>query len=105
MNWKRGLLRLWLAGTLIWTAYSAYGAYQAHQVVETLRQPVSSEDHARCMLAGGNPKCQIIERYKPSLGPSHYASMAVWWLAPPVGFLLGALGLAWIGGGFRKESV
>jgi hypothetical protein len=107
MNWRRGLLRLWLVLSLCWIV--ALGVFAWEQA------PWKAFRMAACEEAGGNPiDCYDAERARPEapVGLSDIAAvgkrwgkeLAVFALLPPlITLVLGLLGV-WVVSGFAHSG-
>ena len=98
MNWRRGLLRLWLVASLLWISFVGWAGYQ--RLVQ-----LSCFDKRKANPSLGNPlRCLPEAGYPNDYLPGHTAAdLIVWALAPVVVFILGLI-VAWIVAGFKSAS-
>ena len=109
-NWRAGLFRLWLAGSLLWAGMAAWTVYNQTQTISIQRH------------ADGQKACFEYRKAKPELGNPFDCfddgrafddpltpAERIWEFArltlpPTVGALsLGIVGF-WIAAGFRRRS-
>jgi hypothetical protein len=106
MNWRRGLLRLWMAASLIWVVALGWFAYE-----ETHARATREAANSVCMEGkkaegrnpfdcfDGQPAAPIFEDLIPTeWWLRRYAALAV---LPPLGLLAVSLLITWILAGFK----
>lgn len=105
MNWRTGLLRLWMVASVCWGCVVVWLAY-----VEAWKPRHSALDQLACMRARNNHlvfnqfDCPNILRFDDlvPIGPAvaKYTAIAV---GPIIGVLIIGIGIAWAASGFRRE--
>ena len=109
MNWRRGLLRVWLVGSLAWIGFVSWMFFETVWVPRRTAALASDCANARtlnpslgnpfdCFPQGGNAFADLIP-----IGDAlmRFAAIA---LGPVIGMLAIALVLQWIVSGFRKPT-
>jgi hypothetical protein len=109
MNWRRGLIRLWIVSSLCWIGFVGWTAYaqESERAAQEFADNVCMEWKRReganpfdCFDTPSGPFHTLPVR--PVFGKAwvkHYASIA---FLPPLGVLIAGVLVLWIAAGFRK---
>ena len=108
MNWRRGLLRLWVVVSLCWLGVVGVAAYFAESNLDVTercieRQKAKRADIAKCTDSGESR----VNFFLLDVGPPTLGELARKWgwaaLLPPIGLLLAGLAVTWIVTGFARD--
>jgi hypothetical protein len=107
MNWRRGLLRLWIAGSLCWVSLVGWTALVSEHD-RALRNAADERCMARKKQEGSNPfdcfdkPSNLFDNLPKSIEwlIKHYA---LWAFSPPLALLTVGLTGAWIFAGFARD--
>ena len=102
MNWRRGLIRLWLAVSVSWTLGVAWFGYQQwHFNRQIIRDEGLCADARRSNPSLGNPfECFSTIQSEASI-ILEYSAMA---LGPAIGLLIEGITAKWVIAGCRNEA-
>jgi hypothetical protein len=109
MNWRRGLFRLWIAGSFLWIAILSALAYVnwPAEVMHTIPDFPSKEEIDACQAKQPDPKHFELECLKPTSGhietSADYSTIKNYGIAAiavPLAFLAFGFGTKWVVAGF-----
>jgi hypothetical protein len=103
MNWKRGLIRVWIVGSIAWALFVAWLAYSARSGAFT--QEACFKAHEANPALGNPFDCFDSGHYFDDLIPlssfiERYIAIA---LAPSLAALLLGFVIAWVAAGFKHQ--
>jgi hypothetical protein len=109
MNWRRGLLRLWVVGSICWVGFVGWGVYgdtvaNARKMACVDQQKITAEPENvfACFDPGYSDLYPIYAKSLPqstALALEQHAAMLI---LPPLLILAFGVGLAWALTGFRR---
>jgi hypothetical protein len=96
-EWKRGLARLWLIGTIFWLGFAVYSRYEDVTYHHELCRDLALDNAKNGRAIYDLDKCHNLE-LDTALSAIGYA------FVPPIIVLLMGIGLFWALKGFRTEG-
>ena len=108
MNWRRGLLRLWIVGSLCWVVSVGWFAYKRERHIEAGAALTTLCEQDK-IAQGGNPFACIGEWYYEPNIPMDTKRLikdyAPWTVLPPLGVLIAGLLGYWVFAGFARNRI
>jgi|SRR5580700_4849520 hypothetical protein len=102
MNWRRGLLRLWLVASLLWIGFLGWIGYERHVLLSCFNHRKANPSLGNpfdCFPATGFPEYD----YLVPAGAKFYDYFIAAFV-PIMGTLIIGMIVAWVASGFRPKT-